>query len=81
MAKKRVTTKDADSISDLLELAEKVNMPSDALDGEICDEVHDEARDRAKQLCDGLLIDKLEYLVERGYKIARLKELITDPDA
>jgi hypothetical protein len=66
----------------LLKVANEINLPEDALDGDVEDEVQDEARDyikrRTSEVNDGGLQSQLEYLLDSGYDPSRLEEIMRE---
>lgn len=65
-------------ISELLKLAKERNLPEGFFDGDIEDECFCEAKEKAKSINKKGLEIQLEYLLNQGYEIGRLKELIKD---
>ena len=75
-AKKRKTI--ADEVSELLELAEQQSLPEDFLKEEIEDECDAQSELQAENINSGILMGKIEFLLQNGWGVARLKELIQD---
>jgi hypothetical protein len=65
-----------ETLEDLAELAGRLNIPDDHLDGELEDAAESDMRLTLKRLQEAVWLDKLEYLYERGYQLGRLRELI-----
>ncbi len=82
MAKKKKDIKidntDPDDVSDLLELAQQVNLPDGFFDGDVQDECESDAKILAKKINSGTLMEQLEFLIEHGYQKGRLEELIRE---
>jgi hypothetical protein len=75
---KRGAPSSQERLEDLAELAGKLNLPDDALDGDLRDAVNEEANLIYKGVKDSVLLDKLEFLHRRGYQIGRLKTIIEE---
>lgn len=63
---------------ELLELAVDLMMPDDALDEEITDATMAEMLKQRKALLQGILLDRIEYLMSQGYHPDRLAQIIRD---
>lgn len=76
--KKPDPEKRADDVSDLLELAEKVNLPEGYLENEVHDACDEAAILMQQTIMAGTLMGQLEFLMDHGYQPGRLKELIEE---
>lgn len=76
MARKKKLDDMADQVSELLELAQSLNMPSDWLYNELADETRVEAAERCEELSQAVLLDQLEYLLRRGWSVRCLRQVI-----
>jgi hypothetical protein len=68
----------ADVVSDLLELAQRLDLPSGSLDEEVEDECRAGAKILAQNINGGSLMGQLEFLWEHGYGKNRLAQLIRE---
>jgi hypothetical protein len=80
MAKKRktLTVKDADTVGDLVTLAQELGVPDHTFEDDVEDECKDEALEKARVINEGGFLGQLEYLLESGYSMSRLEEIIRE---
>jgi hypothetical protein len=79
MAKKKQKLQDStDRLSELLELAQELKMPEDALNGDIEDAADTAAEIMAENVKSGTMLGKLEFLWSHGFQPGRLEELIRE---
>lgn len=77
MAKKKQPEKTSqETLEDLAELAGRLNLEDDHLDGEIEDAAEADKQLTLEHLQEAVWLEKLEYLYARGYQLGRLRELI-----
>lgn len=66
------------NIDDLVKLAEELNLPSGAFDGDIDDLCEEQARLHAENVKRDTLRDQLEFLNQGGFYRSRLAQLIRE---
>jgi len=76
--KKKIAEVKSDDVSTLLELAEELHLPDGAFEEEIQDQADSGAKIIAENVMSESLMGQLEYLIQHGYGISRLAELIRE---
>lgn len=77
---KRKTKKSStsESLEDIAELAGKLNVPDDALDGDLRDACDDDADMAYQEIKESVWLDKLNFLYLHGFSISRLREIVVE---
>ncbi len=81
MAKKKIIKQEKsyrEVLKELAELAGKLNLADDALDGDLRDAADEEANLIYDNIKDAVMLEKLEFLYMHGYQLGRLREIIEE---
>jgi len=76
--KKKAKKTPQETVDDLVELTQSLNMPEDALDGELQDAAQMDAELAYDAVKNAVMIDKIEFLVSRGYRPNRIRQIIEE---
>lgn len=74
--KRRAAEKD--DVAELVALAERLNLPVDALEGDVRDAAESAAELAAETAMEGGLAEQINFLLDNGFQPGRLGELIKE---